>query len=104
MTVWPLLMTELRLSSTVEPEAVTLSMEAVESSVLTVKADAAAVVDERVSLNVRMTLLPSVDVAAVSSVGGVASGGLSMLRFTIEIVAVSVPLYPPPCKAIALMV
>ena len=54
-----------------EPEIATAVTALAALSVVTAKADAAAVVDESASLYVRTTLVPSVDVAADVNVGAV---------------------------------
>ena len=54
-----------------EPEIATAVTALAALSVVTAKSDVAAVVDERVSLYVRTTLVPSVEVVADASVGAV---------------------------------
>ena len=49
MTDWPDLIATARVISTAEPEVATLEIDAAESSTLTMKVDAAAVVADRVS-------------------------------------------------------
>ena len=62
-----------RAISTVESETAIPEIDAAEPSTLMMKSDSEAVVDERASLKMRRTLVPSVDVAAERNVGAVLS-------------------------------
>ena len=62
-------MVSVRASSTVEPETATAVTALAVPSAVTSKSDADAVIDERVSLKLRMILVPSVVVALESNEG-----------------------------------
>ena len=79
-------MAEARVSATVEPVAAMLAMTAGEPSNLMLKSETSAVVAERVSLKLRRTLVPSVEVAADSNVGAPVSTAP-----TIELLLIAVP-------------
>ena len=77
MTVCPDVMAELRLSSTLEPVALTAERVAALPSTVTEKLSEEAVVVDNSSLYVRMILLPSVDVVADTNFGAVLSGPIA---------------------------
>ncbi len=64
----------LSVSSTLEPDTSAAMTLLAEPSIVTVKAEGAAVVEESDSLKVRTTLVPSVEVAAEEKLGAMTSG------------------------------
>jgi hypothetical protein len=73
-SVFSELITELRVSCTVDPEIATELTATVLPLAVTVKALARAVVDDNVSLYVSVTIVPAVLMAAETYVGGTATG------------------------------